>query len=245
MEFLDSSNCLRKETRQHLLKGLNHLRSIAIDGPAGAGKSTIARKTAAELGFIYVDTGALYRTVALAVLQNGISATDAAAIESALSEFHIELKFQNGEQRVFLNDTDVSDEIRSPKVSMAASTVSAIPAVRQFLFDLQQEIARKNDVIMDGRDIGTVILPNADVKIFLTATAEDRAKRRYDQLLQMGTVVDFDELLEEIKQRDYNDSHRDIAPLKQAPDAILVDTTGNTLEESIALLRELILKKLK
>ena len=128
---------------------------------------------------------------------------------------------------------------------MAASTVSAIPAVRQFLFDLQQEIARKNDVIMDGRDIGTVILPNADVKIFLTATAEDRAKRRYDQLLQMGTVVDFDELLEEIKQRDYNDSHRDIAPLKQAPDAILVDTTGNTLEESIALLRELILKKLK
>ena len=123
------------------------MRSIAIDGPAGAGKSTIARKTAAELGFIYVDTGALYRTVALAVLQNGISATDAAAIESALSEFHIELKFQNGEQRVFLNDTDVSDEIRSPKVSMAASTVSAIPAVRQFLFDLQQEIARKNDVL--------------------------------------------------------------------------------------------------
>lgn len=221
------------------------MRAIAIDGPAGAGKSTIARKTAAELGFIYVDTGALYRTVALAVLQNGISATDAAAIESALSEFHIELKFQNGEQRVFLNNADVSDEIRSPKVSMEASTVSAIPAVRQFLFDLQQEIARKNDVIMDGRDIGTVILPNADVKIFLTATAEDRAKRRYDQLLQMGTVVDFDELLEEIKQRDYNDSHRDIAPLKQAPDAILVDTTGNTLEESIALLRELILKKLK
>lgn len=221
------------------------MRSIAIDGPAGAGKSTIARKTAAELGFIYVDTGALYRTVALAVLQNGISTTDAAAVESALSEFQIELKFQNGEQRVFLNDADVSDEIRSSKVSMAASTVSAIPAVRQFLFDLQQEIAHKNDVIMDGRDIGTVILPNADVKIFLTATAEDRAKRRYDQLLQMGTVVNFDELLEEIKQRDYNDSHRDIAPLKQAPDAILVDTTGNTLEESIALLHELILKKLK
>lgn len=221
------------------------MKSIAIDGPAGAGKSTIARKTAAELGFIYVDTGALYRTVALAVKKAGASPEDEIQVVQVLKGTKVELKFVSGEQRVFLNDIDVSDEIRSPEISMMASQVSAIGKVREFLFSLQQNIAKQNDVIMDGRDIGTVVLPHADVKIFLTATAEDRAKRRYDQLLQSGTVVDFDQLLEEIKQRDYNDMHREIAPLRQAEDAILVDTTGNTLEESIQLLRQLILKKLQ
>ncbi len=216
------------------------MKAIAIDGPAGAGKSTIARKVAKELGFIYVDTGALYRTVALAVSRQPFEAGETAKVVALLHEIIVELRFVNGEQRVFLNGEDVSDEIRSPEVSMCASVVSAIPQVRSFLFELQQDIARKNNVIMDGRDIGTVVLPNADLKIFLTATAEDRAKRRYDQLLESGTVVDFDELLEEIKQRDYNDSHREISPLIQAEDAILVDTSGNTLEESVGLLLELV-----
>lgn len=221
------------------------MRSIAIDGPAGAGKSTIARRTAAQLGFIYVDTGALYRTVALAAKEAGVPPDDPAQVSQLLEKIQIQLKFVNGEQRVFLNGADVSDEIRSPEISMMASKVSQIGSVREFLFSLQQEIARQNDVIMDGRDIGTVVLPHADVKIFLTATAEDRAKRRYDQLLQSGTVVDFDQLLQEIKERDYNDMHREISPLRQADDAILVDTTGNTLEESIELLHQLILKQLQ
>lgn len=227
------------------MKGMNLLRSIAIDGPAGAGKSTIARRTAAQLGFIYVDTGALYRTVALAAKEAGVPPDDPAQVSQLLEKIQIQLKFVNGEQRVFLNGADVSDEIRSPEISMMASKVSQIGSVREFLFSLQQEIARQNDVIMDGRDIGTVVLPHADVKIFLTATAEDRAKRRYDQLLQSGTVVDFDQLLQEIKERDYNDMHREISPLRQADDAILVDTTGNTLEESIELLHQLILKQLQ
>ena len=224
---------------------MNLLRSIAIDGPAGAGKSTIARRTAAQLGFIYVDTGALYRTVALAAKEAGVPPDDPAQVSQLLEKIQIQLKFVNGEQRVFLNGADVSDEIRSPEISMMASKVSQIGSVREFLFSLQQEIARQNDVIMDGRDIGTVVLPHADVKIFLTATAEDRAKRRYDQLLQSGTVVDIDQLLQEIKERDYNDMHREISPLRQADDAILVDTTGNTLEESIELLHQLILKQLQ
>lgn len=219
---------------------MNHLKAIAIDGPAGAGKSTIARKVASELGFIYVDTGALYRTVALAVLKAEIPVSDTVKVIALLDKIQVELKFIDGEQRVFLNEEDVSSEIRSPEVSMNASKVSAIPEVRSFLFDLQQNIAKNNHVIMDGRDIGTVVLPHADLKIFLTATAEDRARRRYNQFLESGTVVDFDQLLEEIKQRDYNDSHREISPLKQAEDAILVDTTGNTLEESVALLLKLI-----
>lgn len=221
------------------------MRAIAIDGPAGAGKSTIAKYTAAKLGFIYVDTGALYRSVALAILKQGSSPENEQEVKAALDKIKIELKFVDGEQRVFLNGEDVSSEIRSMEVSMAASAVSAYSCVREFLFALQQDIAKENDVIMDGRDIGTVVLPNADLKIFLTATAEDRAKRRYDQFLQDGIVVDFDKLLEEIKQRDYNDSHRKIAPLRQAEDAVVVDTTGNTLEESIALLSEMIANHLK
>lgn len=220
------------------------MKAIAIDGPAGAGKSTIARKTAAELGFIYVDTGALYRTVGYAVHLHGYSTTNESQIKQVLPKIRVELRFIDGEQRVFLDGEDVSDQIRTPEVSMYASEVSAVRVVREYLFDLQRDIAKHNNVIMDGRDIGTVVLPNADLKIFLTATPEDRAKRRYDQFIQSGTVVDYDQLLAEIKQRDYNDSHREIAPLKQAEDAVLVDTTGNTLEESIGVLRELIRSKL-
>lgn len=221
------------------------MKAVAIDGPAGAGKSTIARKTAIELGYIYVDTGALYRTVGLAVQKKNLTSDKVDEIIKLLKGIKVELKFVENEQRVMLDGEDVSKEIRTPEVSMMASEVSAIPKVREFLFDLQQEIASKNNVIMDGRDIGTVILPNADLKIFLTATAQDRAKRRYDQLLENGVVVDFDELLAEIKQRDYNDTNREIAPLKQAEDAILVDTTGNSLQESIDLLYGIIVRKLK
>lgn len=220
------------------------MRAVAIDGPSGAGKSTIARKTAQSLGFIYVDTGALYRAIGLYMTRNGVSTEDAAAIAQELAKVEIELRYVEGEQRVFLNEEDVSDQIRTPEASMTASAVSAVPAVRDFLLELQRDIARKNDVIMDGRDIGTVVLPHADVKIFLTATAEDRARRRHAQLLESGMSVDFNQLLEEIEQRDYNDSHRAVAPLKQADDALLIDTSGNQLQESIDLLNAVILKQL-
>lgn len=220
------------------------MKAIAIDGPAGAGKSTIARKTAQNLGYIYVDTGALYRAIGLYMMRHGVSMEDAAAITKDLNAIRVELRYVQGEQRVYLNEEDVSEAIRTPEASMAASSVSAVPAVRAFLLELQRDLARRNNVIMDGRDIGTVVLPNADVKIFLTATAEDRARRRHAQLLENGMSVDFNQLLEEIKQRDYNDSNRAIAPLKQAEDALLIDTSGNTLEESIELLQAVILKQL-
>lgn len=213
--------------------------NIAIDGPAGAGKSTAARKAAEKLGFIYVDTGALYRTVGVAALRRSIATDDAQKVAAMLSEIKAELKFKDGVQYVFLNDEDVSKEIRLPEASMAASNVSAIPAVRAFLFDLQKNIAKNNNVIMDGRDIGTVILPDAQLKIFLTASAEVRAKRRYDELCQKGTPVEYDALLEEIKQRDYNDSHRAVSPLKAAPDAVLVDSSDMTLDEVVDKITEL------
>ena len=209
--------------------------SVAIDGPAGAGKSTIAKLAAKELSFIYVDTGALYRSVGWYVLSKGRDTADAAQVVPLLDEIAVELRFVDGEQRVFLNDQDVSTEIRLPEVSMAASNVSAIPEVRAFLFSLQRELAEKNNVLMDGRDIGTVVLPNAQIKIFLTASAESRADRRAKQLAEAGTPVDYNVLLEEIKQRDYNDSHRAIAPLKQAEDARLIDTTSVSLEGSVEL----------
>lgn len=218
--------------------------SIAIDGPAGAGKSTISRMVAADIGFLYVDTGALYRSIGLYAVRHNINTTDPQQIQKMLNDVVVELKFVEGEQRVFLNGEDVSEEIRLPEMSVAASNVSAIPSVRNFLFELQQNMAKNNNVIMDGRDIGTVVLPHAQIKIFLTASPEDRAQRRFEQLKQSGTPVHYDELLEEIKQRDYNDSHREIAPLRQAEDAILVDTSGNTLEQSVALLKGLIQKKL-
>lgn len=218
--------------------------SIAIDGPAGAGKSTISRMVAADIGFLYVDTGALYRSIGLYAVRHNIDTTDPEQIQRMLKDVSVELKFVQGEQRVFLNGEDVSEKIRLPEMAMAASNVSAIPSVRNFLFELQQNMAKQNNVIMDGRDIGTVVLPHAQIKIFLTASPEDRAQRRFEQLKFSGTPVHYDELLEEIKQRDYNDSHREIAPLRQAEDAILVDTSGNTLEESVSLLKELIQGKL-
>ena len=208
--------------------------NIAIDGPAGAGKSSAAKLAAKKLGYIYVDTGALYRAVGVAVLRRGLDTSKKENVIPVLTEIRIELKFEDGTQRVYLNGEDVSDEIRLPEASMAASNVSAIPAVRAFLFDLQRNIAKKNDCIMDGRDIGTVVLPDAQLKIFLTASPEIRARRRFLELEQKGTPVDYETLLEEIKQRDYNDSHRAVAPLKPAEDAVMLDSTGMTLDEVVA-----------
>ncbi len=218
--------------------------SIAIDGPAGAGKSTISRKVSAALGYIYVDTGALYRSIALTLNQQKIAPEETQKIESALHNTDIRLEFIDGEQHVFLNDRDVSGEIRTAEVSMLASKYSARPEVRAYLLSLQRKIAAEHNVIMDGRDIGTVVLPNATLKIFLTADAEDRAQRRYEEMLQRGQSADYETVLADIKKRDYDDSHRAIAPLKPAEDAILVNTTGNTLEQSVKQLSDVILQNL-
>ena len=207
--------------------------NIAIDGPAGAGKSTIAKTASRELGYIYVDTGALYRTVGLNALRQGKDTKSAEQVVPTLEGVKISLRFVNGEQRVFLGEEDVSEAIRQNEVSMAASNVSAIPAVREYLFDLQRDIARNNNCIMDGRDIGTVVLPDAKIKIYLTASAEARADRRFKELTEKGQDVSYEKILEDIKTRDYQDMNREIAPLKQAEDAILVDTTALTLQESI------------
>lgn len=205
--------------------------NIAIDGPGGAGKSTIARAVAAELGYIYVDTGALYRAVGLNALRHCIDTRNIDGIIKMLDDTDVSLKFVDGEQRVMLNGEDVSTDIRLPEASMAASNVSAIPAVRQFLFDLQRKIAAENDCLMDGRDIGTVVLPDADLKIFMTASSETRARRRYDELRAKGEDVRFEDILDELNKRDYQDSHREIAPLKQADDAILLDTSDLSFDE--------------
>ena len=219
--------------------------NVAIDGPAGAGKSTIARKAASELGFIYVDTGALYRTVALNALRNGVKDTkNSEEVIPTLKTAEVSLKFIDGEQHVFLRDEDVSTAIRQNEVSMAASNVSSIPAVREFLFDLQRNIAKNNDCIMDGRDIGTVVLPDAKIKIFLTASPEARADRRFKELQEKGQDVAYDTILKEIKERDYQDMNRATAPLKQAEDAVLVDTTEIGLEESISLMINTIKERL-
>ena len=219
--------------------------NVAIDGPAGAGKSTIARRAAAELGFIYVDTGALYRTVALNALRNGVNDTkNPGEVIPTLSSAAVSLKFIDGEQHVFLKNEDVSNAIRQNEVSMAASNVSSIPEVRAFLFDLQRNIAKNNDCIMDGRDIGTVVLPDAKIKIFLTASAEARADRRFKELQEKGQNVAYDVILKEIKERDYQDMNRETAPLKQAEDAVLVDTTEIGLEESITLMINTIKERL-
>lgn len=207
--------------------------SIAIDGPAGAGKSTIAKRLSADFGYIYVDTGALYRAVGLYALRQGLTRLDAETVPPLLPHVVVELKFVDKAQRVFLNGEDVSEAIRKNEVSMAASDVSAIPAVREFLFDLQRKIAEENNIVMDGRDIGTVVLPDADAKIFLTASPEVRAHRRHLELKEKGQDVDYQQLLEEIKQRDHNDSTRAIAPLRQAEDAVRVDSSELTLEEAI------------
>lgn len=207
--------------------------SIAIDGPAGAGKSTVAKAVAQRLKYLYVDTGALYRAIAFFVQGRGLD--DETAIVAALDSVDVKLKFINDSQRVFLCNEDVTEKIRTPQISMMASKISAIPAVREFLLCLQRDIAQKNNVLMDGRDIGTVILPNADVKIFLTASPEVRAKRRYKELLDKGISSDYEDVLSDILKRDYDDSNRTVAPLKRAEDALLVDTSDCSFEESVEL----------
>ena len=218
--------------------------AAAIDGPAGAGKSTIARTAAKELGFIYIDTGAMYRSIGLACLNKSIDPGDADAVEALLPDIAISIVFKDGEQHIILNGNDVSDDIRTESVSMAASRVSAVPAVRAFLLELQRGFARENNVIMDGRDIGTVVLPDAQVKIFLTASPESRARRRTDQLAEKGIQADYQAVLDDIIKRDYNDTHRETAPLKAADDAVLVDTTELTLPESIDAVTSIIKEKL-
>lgn len=219
--------------------------NIAIDGPAGAGKSSTAKLIAKKLGYIYVDTGALYRTVGLYSIRKGIDTKDADGVIATLPEIKVEIKFVDGTQHVFLNGEDVSDAIRTPEASMGASNVSAIPKVREFLFDLQRSIAAENNCIMDGRDIGTVVLPNADVKIFLTASVEERANRRYKEMIEKGENADYNDILEDIKKRDWQDSHREIAPLKQAEDAIFVDNGGYNLESGTEYLIGIIKEHLK
>lgn len=220
--------------------------SIAIDGPAGAGKSTIAKAVAKQLEYIYADTGALYRSIALNAINSGTNTDNEAEINELLSNTKVEIKFINGEQRVFLNSQDVSDKIRTTEVSMMASKVSAIAAVRDFLLELQRGLARENNVIMDGRDIGTVVLPQAQVKIFLTASAQCRAKRRYKDYLAAGnTQESYEQILADIQQRDYNDSHRAVAPLKPAEDSVIVDTSDDTLEQSVEKITAVVNSKIK
>ncbi len=221
-------------------------KSIALDGPSGAGKSTLARKLAEALGYLYVDTGAIYRTVGLAAARAGADLSDAGAVTALLPGLGIDLRHGgDGVQRMFLDGEDVSEAIRRPEVSEYASRVSAIPEVRAFLMEMQRALARRQDVVMDGRDIGTAVLPAADVKIFLTASAEDRARRRYEELVQRGNDTDYDTVLRDIVARDARDTGRAAAPLRRAEDAVLVDTTGNTLEQSFEVLLRTIKEKLQ
>ena len=215
--------------------------SVAIDGPSGAGKSTLARQAARVLGFLYVDTGAIYRTVALACQRNGVDPTEMGRVAALLPELKIDLDYgEDGAQRMLLNGEDVSDQIRTPEISMLTSKVSALPEVRAYLLEKQRELARTRNVIMDGRDIGTVVLPDATVKIYLIAKAEARAQRRCAELREKGMDVSFEEILQDVEQRDYNDMHRDISPLRQAEDARLVDTTLLDLEQSLDVLVSMI-----
>ena len=217
---------------------------IAIDGPGGAGKSTVSKAIAARLGIVYVDTGALYRTVGYYVRQKNADPKSAEQVTPLLDGISIEVKYIDGSQRVFLNGEDLGDKIRTPEMSMYASAVSAIPAVRAFLLDTQKDIARKNSVIMDGRDIGTVILPDAEVKIYLTATAECRAKRRYDELIAKGQKnVVYEDVLAEMNERDTNDSTRAVAPATAAADAILLDNTDLDFEGTVRRILEIVKEK--
>ena len=215
---------------------------IALDGPSGAGKSTVAKALAKKLGIIYVDTGALYRTVGLKLVNCGNNAEDEESVGEILKTTKVDIKYIDGEQRVFLDGQDVSNLIRTPEMSMMASKCSALPIVRAYLLNMQREIAENNSVIMDGRDIATVVLPNAEVKIFLTASAKARANRRYKELIEKGENVEYNDVLADIEKRDYNDSHRAIAPLKPSEESIFADTSELNLEESIALVRDIILK---
>ena len=217
--------------------------SVAIDGPSGAGKSTLAKRLAKELGYLYVDTGAMYRSIGLYALRQGVDPKDEAAVTALLPRIQIELRYVNGAQRVLLCGEDVSEAIRAENVGMATSAVSAHPSVRAFLLELQRGMARTHDILMDGRDIGTVILPNATVKIFLTASAEARADRRFKELQEKGVDTDYQTVLEDIRRRDYQDSHRATAPLRQAEDAVLLDTSELDLEQSFQAMKKLILSR--
>ncbi|MDR2559655.1 MAG: (d)CMP kinase [Oscillospiraceae bacterium] len=216
---------------------------IAIDGPVGAGKSTIAKECAKRLGIVYMDTGALYRAVGVWCEENGVDAHSEEAVAAALPGISPEIQLSGRVQRVFINGDDITDRIRTPGASMLASKVSSYGSVRAFLLDLQRDFAAKNSVVMDGRDIGTVILPNADVKIFLSADSKERAKRRYNELIAKGADVNFDDVLADLEKRDKDDSSRACAPLKRAADAVLLDTTGNTFIESVDRVMEIINSK--
>ena len=219
--------------------------SIAIDGPAGAGKSTIARRLASELGYYYVDTGAIYRTVAYFLDLLGISPKDTDGVNRYIDELTIGIEYdEEGKQHMIMNGMDVSDEIRTQEISQKASLVAAHAVVRDMLLDMQRQVAREHNVIMDGRDIGTVVLPDATVKIFLTASAEIRAQRRYDELAAKKTKTTYQKVLEEVKQRDYQDSHRKIAPLKQAKDAVLLDSSELDIDGVVAAMKKIVAEKI-
>ena len=225
---------------------MNRIISVAIDGPSGAGKSTIARAAAKRFGLIYVDTGAIYRTVAHAVFSSGGDCQDRETVIAALPSLNISMDYdENGVQRMLLDGEDVSEQIRLPENSLRASQVSALPEVRAFLLDMQRDLAKRESVVMDGRDIGTVVLPDATLKIFLTASAERRAERRFRELQEKGVETTFEEVLRDIEKRDYNDSHRAVAPLRQADDAILIDTTALDFEQSKALILKTIRERLE
>ena len=214
---------------------------VAVDGPSGAGKSTLARAAAAALGLLYVDTGAIYRTVGRSVRDRGVDPGDEAAVAEMLPSLRIELRYDGeGGQRMFLNGRDVSGEIRLPEISRYASAVSALPVVRAYLMETQRDLARKHDVIMDGRDIGTVVLPDAEVKVFLTASAQTRAERRCRELEERGTPQPFEEVLRDIEDRDFRDTHREAAPLRRAEDAALLDTSALDFRQSLEALLEII-----
>ncbi len=217
--------------------------SVALDGPGGAGKSTIAKQIAKDKGIVYVDTGAMYRAIALYLLNNGIDVRDKNAVVAALPDIDIQLSYVDGAQRVILNGTDVSAEIRQNPVSMAASTSSAYQEVRTFLLQQQRDMATKQSVVMDGRDIGTVVLPDARVKIFITASSAVRAERRYKELIEKGDTITYEEVLADIEKRDYQDTHRAAAPLRQAEDAVLLDTSDLDFEQSVNAVKKIIFEK--
>lgn len=219
-----------------------HSIKIAIDGPSGAGKSTIAKVLAEKLGYTYIDTGAMYRAVGYYAVSNNINVSDESALKQSLSSVDIDIQYENGLQHIFLCGKDISSEIRLPEMSAAASAVAKHPEVRSKLVDMQRKLAEKYNVIMDGRDIGTCVLKNADVKLFVTADVNVRAKRRYDELISRGTPQSYEDVLDDMKKRDYNDSNRKISPLKQADDAVFVDTSDMDFDESVNHIYKLILK---
>ena len=231
----------RKPEKEIIMKSFD----VAIDGPSGAGKSSLARRCAAELGLLYVDTGAIYRTVGLAALRRGVDRKNEAAVAAILPELEIQMAYEDGEQKMYLNGEDVSREIRMPEISMCASDVSAHAAVRSFLLEMQRKLARENCVIMDGRDIGTVVLPEAKLKIYLTASPEARADRRMKELVAKGVEQPYEEVLRDIILRDEQDMNREVAPLRQAEDAVLVDTTEIDFDESFRLLCGIIRERME